>query len=133
MEEREIFYKGAARIVKNPRQTTLSLILVALVWIVIFVFAKHLPAAWFFELGAIVLSAVLINRILKQGTFESTYILYEDTLDVVTRYGLIEKVSATYSLKEAVFADGTVTVGGKTYPFYPDDELKKLLKIKITS
>ena len=133
MEEREIIYKGKAVIKKNPKQTMLSLMGVALVWAIIFIFAKYLPASWIFELGAIILSAVLINKILKKGTFESTYILYSDTLEVVTRYGLIEKVSAIYPLSDAVFTNNTVTAHKKTHPFYPDNELKKLLKIEITS
>ena len=133
MEEKEIIYKGKAVIKKSPGQTVLSLLGVLLMWAIIFLFAKHLPFSWFFELCAIAVSAVLINRVLMQGTFESTYILYEDTLDVVTRYGLIEKQSASYPLSETVFTSDTAIFNGKTSPFYPDNELKKRLKIEITS
>ena len=79
------------------------------------------------EIGAIALSAIYINKVLKQGTFVATYVLYEDTLVVLTRYGLIEKETEWYNLDEAVFTENSVTVNGKTRPFYPDEELKKIL------
>ena len=89
--------------------------------------SKYLPFAWVFEIGAIVLSTFYINKVLKQGTFIATYILYKDSLAVLTRYGFIETETARYILSESTFTENSVTTGGKTYPLYPDEKLKKLL------
>lgn len=126
MEEKEI-YRGKAVAVKDDKQTIKALLRAAIFCLVVFAVAKHLPFSWAFEIGAIILSAIYINKVLKQGTFIATYILYEDSLSVVTRYGFIEKETARYILSESTFTENSVTTGGKTYPFYPDDELKKIL------
>lgn len=127
MNNKKELYRGKAVVKKDEKQTIKALLKAAVFCLVIFAVSKYLPFAWVFEIGAIIASAVYINKILKQGTFVATYILYEDTLVVMTRYGLIEKESARYDLKNAHFTENTVIYNGKTYPFYPDDELKKLL------
>ena len=123
----EILYKGKAVAVKDDKQTIKALFKAIIFCVVVFAVAKHLPFSWVFEIGAIVLSAIYINKVLKQGTFIATYILYEDSLAVVTRYGFIEKETARYILSESEFTENSVTTGGKTYPFYPDEELKKFI------
>ena len=127
MEQKEILYKGKAIAVKDDKQTIKALYKAIIFCVVVFAVSKYLPAAWMFEVGAIVLSAIYINRVLKEGTFIATYILYEDSLSIVTRYGFIEKETARYILSECTFTENSVTTGGKTYPFYPDEELKKLI------
>lgn len=126
MEEKEI-YKGKAIAVKDDKQTVKALFKAIIFCVVVFAVAKYLPFSWAFEIGAIILSAIYINKVLKQGTFIATYILYEDSLSVVTRYGFIEVETARYILSESTFTENSVTTGGKTYPFYPDEELKKLI------
>ncbi len=126
MEQKEI-YRGRAVAVKDDKQTFKALLKAIIFCFVVFAVSKYLPAAWAFEIGAIVLSAIYINKVLKQGTFIATYILYEDSLAVVTRYGFIEKETARYILSESTFTENSVTTEGKTYPFYPDEKLKKLL------
>ncbi len=126
MEEKEI-YRGRAVAVKDDKQTVKALFKAIIFCVVVFAVAKYLPFSWAFEIGSIVLSAIYINRVLKQGTFIATYVLYEDSLSVVTRYGFIEKETARYILSESTFTENSVTTGGKTYPFYPDEELKKLI------
>ena len=128
MEQKEILYKGKAIAVKDDKQTFKALLKAIIFCVVVFAVAKYLPYfSWVFEIGAIALSAIYINKVLKQGTFIATYILYEDSLAVLTRYGFIEMETARYILSESEFTENSVTTGGKTYPFYPDEELKKLL------
>lgn len=127
MNEKKEIYRGRAVAEKNEKQTIKALLKAAIFCFVVFAVSKYLPFAWFFEIGAIVLSALYINKIMKQGTFISTYVLYEDYLVVLTRYGLIELETARYDLKEASFTECSVTIGGKTKPFSPDEQLKKLL------
>ncbi len=133
MEEKNILYKGSAVIQKSPKGTILSLLEIAAMWIAIIFFAKYLPFAWVFEIGAIILSAILINRLLNKGTFTKTYILYEDNLTVLTRYGFIEKESSVHPFKASVFTDTAIITDGVKYPFYPDEKLKEILKTKTTS
>ena len=127
MNDNKEIYRGKAVAGKDDRQTIKALLKAAVFCFIVFAVSKYLPFAWFFEIAAIVASAIYINKVMKQGTFIMTYVLYEDILVVLTRYGLIEKESARYDLKNTTFTDTTVTSGGKTYPFYPDEKLKELL------
>ena len=133
MEEKKEIYRGKAVAVKDAKQTAKALIKVAIFCGVMFALSVYIPFGWLMEIGAIALSAIYINKVLKQGTFVATYVLYEDTLVVLTRYGLIEKETEWYNLDEAVFTENCVTVNGKTRPFYPDEQLKEILKIKTAS
>lgn len=114
---------------KSAGQTLILIFIAAIVIMLVFSIAQFLPAAWFFEICAIAFCAVYMNKLLKEGTFKKTYILYEDSLVVVTKYGLIERVTEEYILDKSEFTDKTVTFNGKTSPFYPDNELKRLLNI----
>lgn len=127
MNEKKELYRGKAVAVKDDRQTIKALLKALIFCVVIFAVAKYLPFSWAFEIGAIIASAIYINKVLKQGTFIATYILYEDTLVVLTRYGLIEMETARYDLSEAEFTESTITSGGRTVPFYPDEKLKSLI------
>lgn len=131
-EEREI-YRGQGLMPKSASQTIFSLLCVVAFCFAIFSAAPFLPFSWIFEVGAIAVSAVLINNILKKGPFSITYVLYENSLEVITRYGLIEKVTAKYILTQTVFTENTVTSNGRTEPFYPDEDLKKLLNLNTPS
>ena len=127
MEEKKEIYRGRAVVKKDEKQTIKALLKAAVFCLVMFAVSVYVPFGWILEIGALVLSAIYINTVLKQGTFVATYILYEDTLVVLTRYGLIEKETARYDLSDAVFTESSVTVNGKTTPFYPDEKLKSLL------
>ena len=133
MEEKEILYKGAAIVQKSPKETIFSLIGIAAMWAAVFIFSKFLPFEWAFQIGAIVVSAILINRLLNKGTFTKTYILYEEELVVMTRYGLIEKESSIHPLVTSEFTEKYIITDGVKYPFYPDEELIKILKEKTAS
>ncbi len=133
MEEKEILYKGEAVVQKSPKETVLSLLGIAAMWAGIVLFSKFLPFQWAFSLAAIIISAILINKLLNKGTFKKTYILYEDRLVVMTRYGLIEKESSVHPLTASEFTEKTIVTDGVKYPFYPDKELIKILKEKTAS
>lgn len=133
MNEKKELYRGKAVAVKDDRQTIKALLKALIFCVIVFAVAKYLPFSWAFEIGAIIASAIYINKVLKQGTFIATYVLYEDTLVVLTRYGLIEMETARYNLSEAVITENTITSCGKTKPFYPDDKLKEILKTKMSS
>ncbi len=127
--DKEEIYKGRALTPKSPGQTLIALLVLLLCCGVVFSLESYLPWAWIFELAAIIFSAVYANKILKQGTFTKTYILYEDLLVEVTRYGLIEKITAQFNLDETLITEKEIKVGEKIYPFYPDEALKKLLNL----
>lgn len=133
MNEKKEIYRGRAVVKKNEKQTALALLFAVVFCFIVFAVSKYLPFAWFFEIGAIVAGAVYINKVMKQGTFITTYILYEDTLVVLTRYGLIEKESARYDLSKTTFTEKSVTSGGRTEPFYPDEKLKNILNLNTSS
>lgn len=133
MEEKKELYRGKAVRVKDEKQTIKALLKALIFCFVVFAVAKYLPFSWVFEIGAIIASAIYINKVMKQGTFIATYILYEETLVVLTRYGLIEIETARYDLSKTTFTENSLTTEGKTKPFYPDENLKKLLNIKTTS
>lgn len=127
MSKKKEIYRGKAVAVKDEKQTIKALLKALIFCVVVFTVAKYLPFSWAFEIGAIIASAFYINKVMKQGTFIATYILYEDTLVVLTRYGFIEMETARYDLSEAVFTETTITANGKTVPFYPDEKLKSLI------
>ena len=133
MNEKKELYRGKAVAVKDEKQTLKALLKALIFCAVVFAVSRYLPFSWVFEIGAIVLSALYINKVMKQGTFIKTYILYEDSLSVVTRYGLIELETARYPLPETVFTDSSITFDGKTVPFFPDEKLKEVLKTKMSS
>lgn len=133
MEEKEILYKGSAMIKKNPLQTILSLSGICVLWVAVCFFSEFLPFKWLWQIAAIIFSAVFINKLLNKGTFTKTYILYEDKLVVITRYGLIEKESSVHPFSSSVFTETTITTDGVKYPFYPDKELIRILKTKTAS
>lgn len=127
MNEKKELYRGKAVAVKDDRQTIKALMKALIFCAVVFAVAKYLPFPWAFEIGAIIASAIYINKVLKQGTFIATYVLYEDSLVVLTRYGFIEMETARYDLSQTEFTETTITSGGKTVPFYPDEKLKLLI------
>ncbi len=133
MNEKKELYRGKAVAIKDEKQTFKALLKALIFCFVVFAVAKYLPFSWAFEIGAIIASAFYINKVMKQGTFIATYILYEDTLVVLTRYGFIEMETARYNLSEAVITEKTISQGGITKPFYPDDKLKEILKTKMSS
>ncbi len=133
MEEKEILYKGAAIVQKSPKETIFSLIGIGAMWAGIVIFSNFLPFQWAFSLAAIIISAILINKLLNKGTFTKTYVLYEDKLIVITRYGLIEKESSVHPISTSKFTEKFIITDGVKYPFYPDENLKEILKTKTTS
>ena len=114
---------------KNTRTSALFIIASLILCAILLKLSSYLPAAWFFEILIIVLCAALINKILKQGVFALTYVLYEDSLKFYTRYGIIEKETMVFPLEDSSFNETTIIYKGKAYPFSPDEKLKSLLNI----
>lgn len=127
MEEKNEIYRGKAVAVKNEKQTFKALLKALLFCFIVFAVSTYLPFSWTFCLGAIILSAIYINKVMHEGTFIATYVLYDDELVVLTRYGFIEKETARYNLSTAVITEKAISQDGITKPFYPDEELKKLV------
>ncbi len=122
-------YKFTPPAQKNTRTTSFFIIISLFVCAVLLKLSTHLPAAWVFEILIIVLCAAVINKILKQGVFTLTYVLYEDSLKFYTRYGFIEKETASFPIEDSAFTESTIIYKGKAYPFFPDEKLKSLLNI----
>ena len=127
MEEKEI-YRCRGVMPKSDTRTFLELIGVVFLCFIIFHIGRVLPYGWFLQIGVLIASAVLINKILRQGIFVKTYVLYENRLSVLTRYGLIEKETESFPLPFSNFTKTTIIYEGKTYPFYPDENLLKHIK-----
>ena len=89
-------YKLSPPMQKSSRTTALFIIISLFVCAILLKLSTYLPAAWIFEILIIILCAAWINKILKQGVFTLTYILYEDSLKFYTRYGFIEKTLNLY-------------------------------------
>ena len=122
-------YRFTPPMQKNALTTAFLIMLSLIVCAILLKLSTHLPAAWFFEILIIVLCAAMVNRILKQGVFTLTYILYEDSLKFYTRYGFIEKETASFTLADSSFTEASIIYKGKAYPFFPDEKLKSLLNI----
>lgn len=133
MSDKTEIYRGAALMPKNSRATFLSLLCVALFCAAMFIISAFIPLSWLLELFSIAVAAVAINKILKEGAFTQTYILTEEKLTAVTRYGLIELVTGEFPLKESVFEENFIIYENRRFPFYPDAKLKELLKTKKAS
>lgn len=128
MDTKEI-YKGTALLPKNPRQTMLLILLILTVSALLFYWVRFFFASWLFEIAIIVFDAIYLNKILNQGTFVKTYVLYEDCLLEITRYGLIEKETGRFMLNGASISENEIIYENKSHPFYPDETLKKLLNL----
>ena len=126
MEEK---YKMKVPAQKSARETAFFVFCLIVICALFIILVNALPFSWAFQLAVIIFCAVYINKILKQGTFITTYILYEDSLHILMRYGLIEVVKERFTLSEASFTENSIIYKGRTYPFYPDENLKKLLNI----
>lgn len=122
-------YKFTPPMQKNTRTTSLFIVFSLIVCAVLLKLSTYLPAAWLFEILIIVLCAATINKILKQGVFTLTYILYEDSLKFYIRYGFIEKETMAFPLENSSFTESAIIYKGKAYPFFPDEKLKSLLNI----
>lgn len=122
-------YKFTPPMQKNTRTTSLFIVFSLIVCAVLLKLSTYLPAAWLFEILIIVLCAATINKILKQGVFTLTYVLYEDSLKFYTRYGFIEKETMAFPLENSSFTESAIIYKGKAYPFFPDEKLKSLLNI----
>ena len=127
--ENNMLYSGKAILPRTPKSTAIALCFVVVFYAVVCVIAQFLPASWLFELGAIVVSAVMVNKILKDGTFTLTYILYEDRLVFRRRYGFLENDTHEFKLSECTITKSSIISNGKSFDFYPDKRLKELLNL----
>ena len=128
MEQNEI-YSGKALLKRTPQSTAVALCIVAIFCAAVFYISVFLPASWIFELGAIIIAAIRVNKILKEGTFTLTYILYDDRIVLRRRYGFIEIDTDVFLLKDCIFTENKITCNGKTIDFFPDNQLKMLLNL----
>jgi hypothetical protein len=117
----------------GPLQTAVLLMAGVLFCAGVFIVSRALPFAWFFEVSALVITSLFINKVLKKGTFATIYVLYEDRLVILTRYGLIEKETGVFPLSASRFYDSFIEYEGNNFPFYPDETLKNLLNSKTAS
>lgn len=86
-----------------------------------------IPYGVFLQAAALVLAVLGVNRVLKDGAFAVTYVLYEDRLSVITRYGFIEKETASFPLENSKFSPTRAEGACGSIAFHPDEKLKELL------
>lgn len=129
LENKNELYRGEALLPAKKTQTFAGIFLIALFCASVFFLASHIPYGWIAEIAAIIISAFLINAVLKQGTFTVTYVLMSDKLLIFTRYGLIEMQTYSIKLEEATFSEQYIYTNNNKIRFYPDKKLKSLLNL----
>ncbi len=85
---------------------------------------SNLPYAGITTLLTLFLFAAGIYAVLKENVFEITYVLYEDRLVYLRRYGALEKETEVFPIGEAEFYKDKIVYRKKTYPFHPDERMK---------
>lgn len=111
----------------NAGGRVLAFALLFVVFCVLLFVSNYVAYSGIVTLGVIVLFALCTYRLMKNTVFDITYVLYEDRLVFSRRYGKIEMETEAFPLDEAEFTDTAITYEKKSYPFYPDENLKKLL------
>lgn len=124
-------YRGEAKLPGRPAVAFFCILALAAVCVAAFNLSSMLPYGVFLKLAVLALTAIGVNYILKKGTFSVTYVLTDDgTLVYVTKYGLLSWESAWINIAEAKIEKNRIIFENRKYDFYPDDELKELLKTK---
>lgn len=131
LHEKTEVYRGAAKLPGTPRAAFVCLLALIAVCVLLFNLVSPLPYSAFFKVAVLVLTAVGINYILKQGTFTVTYVLTDDGwLVYVTKYGALEWESAHIEISKAKISGNKLICNKRHYDFYPDNELKELIANK---
>lgn len=99
-----------------------------LIFCVLLFIASVVPYSGIVTLGVLFLFALEIYKLMKGTVLDITYVLYEDKLVFVRRYGKIEMETEEFLLSEAEFKGNVIVYRGKNYAFYPDEKLKSLLE-----
>lgn len=127
LHEKKELYRCEAELPGAPR-FMLPLLLASCA--LIFFCGGKLPYGVFLKLGALIAAALGVNRLMKRGLFDVTYVLTDDgTLVYLTKYGFFSRETAWIDTPEADFDFGgkSLTFEGRKYDFYPDERLQELL------
>ncbi len=114
---------------KAPPEATLKETVISAAGLTVFcavlmLIFSHLPYAGITTLLTLLLFAAGIYAVLKKNVFEITYVLYEDKLVYLRRYGALEKETEVFPIGEAEFYKDKIVYRKKTYPFHPDERMK---------
>lgn len=129
LQSKKEVYRGAAKLPGRPKAAFFSILALVFICVILFNLVASIPYSAFIKIGILILAAVGINYILKQGTFSVTYVLTEDSILVyITKYGLLEWESAWIDLADAEIKGNKIIYKKRKYDFYPDDKLRELVK-----
>lgn len=126
MPEKKI-YSQKAPPEATMKETAISAAGLTVLCAVLMLILSHLPYAGITTLLTIFLFAAGIYGVLKKNIFEITYVLYEDRLIYLRRYGALEKETEVFPIGEAEFYEDKIVYRKKTYPFHPDERMKEEL------
>ena len=88
---------------------------------------SHMPYSGILSVLVIIVFASLLYSVMKRSLFDITYVLYENRLVFVRRFGAVSSEAEVFPLSEAKFFEDKIIYNNKQYPFHPDDKLKELL------
>ena len=129
LHEKTEVYRGQAKLPGTPKAAFFAILALAAACVILFNLTSMLPYGVFLKIAVLVLTALGVNYILKKGTFSVTYVLTDDNMLIyVTKYGLLSWESAWIRLSEAKFEKNRIIFENRKYDFFPDEELKSILK-----
>lgn len=128
MNEKPV-YTQKAPFSGNVKGRTVAFILLASVIILLLIFVNFLPYSGVLTLIVFMLGAYFIHKLLNKTVFDIKYVLYDDKLVFLRKYGRLEWEGEVFPFDEATFHEGFIEHRGRRYSFYPDSELKELLGI----
>lgn len=132
LKDKTVIYRGGARLKGTPSAALICLTALVILCVLAFNLVSKIPYSVFLKAAILIFAAISINYILKQGTFSVTYAVTEDlTLVYITKYGSLERETAWIDLTKAEIREKYILFDNKKYEFFPDEELKELLKERL--
>ena len=122
-------YKQKAPVKGNAAASLAAFSLLTVAIIALLVVVNFLPYSGILTLVVFALGAYLIHRLLSHTVFDITYALFDDKLIFLRKYGKLEWECEVFPFDEAKFFQGRIEHRGKSYEFYPDENLKEFLGI----
>ncbi|MGM9552502.1 MAG: hypothetical protein ACI3XA_09645 [Clostridia bacterium] len=126
MNDKPIYSQKVKNESNGVQRTVLFIITVVLLCVALF-FVNLLPYRGILSVGVIFIFAFITLKLLNGFVFDLKYVLYEDRIAFVRKYGRLEWESIVFFLNETEIKDNEIVFMKKSYPFYPDEKMKELL------
>lgn len=123
----EVIYSCKAPPEATKKEAAASFAVLTVLFAIAAVVLSRLPFAGVTALLLLLFFAAGIYSVMKRALFDVTYVLYQDRLVYLRRYGAIEKENEVFPTAEAEFYEDKIIFRGRSYPFHPDAVLKEAL------